>query len=189
MRFWFWAVRRLYIERTEKAAELYRNGISAKILLTDDGEKAGWSSAEQKNPKFVELARSNLIECGVTPEAIEILPATVEGTIDEARVFAGQSAHRKFAVRCARHFRLSHASGVADFYQSGGGKRFDHRHRIAADRNANAAAFLLVALGFGLETGGGRICEKRVLLGLLLKSGFGASARTSDYFYFFGVGV
>lgn len=78
-------------ERTGKAAELYRKGISAKILLTDDGGQAGWSSAEQKNPKFVELARSNLIECGVTPEAIEILPATVEGTIDEARVFAGKA--------------------------------------------------------------------------------------------------
>jgi uncharacterized SAM-binding protein YcdF (DUF218 family) len=75
-------------ERTEKAAGLYQQGISAKILLTDDGGQAGWSRVEQKNPKFVELARQSLIERGVAPDAIEILPPTVEGTIDEARVFA-----------------------------------------------------------------------------------------------------
>lgn len=74
-------------ERTEKAAELYQKGISAKILLTDDGGRAGWSRLEQRNPKFVELARQSLIEHGVPPESIEILPTTVEGTIDEARVF------------------------------------------------------------------------------------------------------
>ncbi|HEX8248825.1 MAG TPA: YdcF family protein [Pyrinomonadaceae bacterium] len=77
-----------FIERTQKAAELYRKGISAKILLTDDGGEAGWSQLEQKNPKFVELARKSLIEQGVSPNAIEILPSTVEGTIDEARAFA-----------------------------------------------------------------------------------------------------
>ena len=79
-------------ERTEKAAGLYRQGISAKILLTDDGGRAGWSRTEQRNPRFVELARQSLIERGVPPDAIEILPATVEGTIDEARVFE-EKAH------------------------------------------------------------------------------------------------
>jgi uncharacterized SAM-binding protein YcdF (DUF218 family) len=78
-------------ERTEKAAELYQKGISAKILLTDDGGQAGWSHLEQRNPKFVELARQSLIERGVQPEAIEILAPTVEGTIDEARVFADKA--------------------------------------------------------------------------------------------------
>jgi uncharacterized SAM-binding protein YcdF (DUF218 family) len=75
-------------ERTGKAAELYRKGISAKILLTDDGGQAGWSRAEQRNPKFVELARKALIERGVPADAIEIIEPTVEGTIDEARAFS-----------------------------------------------------------------------------------------------------
>jgi uncharacterized SAM-binding protein YcdF (DUF218 family) len=74
-------------ERTQKAAEVYRKGISPKILLTDDGGQAGWSQVEQRNPKFVELARKSLIEQGVPAEKIEILQPTVEGTIDEARVF------------------------------------------------------------------------------------------------------
>lgn len=77
-----------FMERTQKAAELYRKGISNRILLTDDGGEAGWSQAERRNPKFVELARKSLLEHGVPPTAIEILPATVAGTIDEARAFA-----------------------------------------------------------------------------------------------------
>lgn len=75
-------------ERTQKAAELYQKGISGRILLTDDGGQAGWSRAEQRNPKFVELAQKSLIEQGVSPTAIEILEPTVAGTIDEARAFA-----------------------------------------------------------------------------------------------------
>lgn len=77
-----------FAERTQKAAEAYRQGISGKILLTDDGGEAGWSRSEQRNPRFVELARKSLIEQGVAADAIEILPSTVEGTIDEARIFS-----------------------------------------------------------------------------------------------------
>lgn len=84
-----------FTERTQKAAELYRKGISPKILLTDDGVLAGWSRAERRNPRFVELARKSLIEQGVEPDAIEILPATVEGTIDEARAFAEKAKTEK----------------------------------------------------------------------------------------------
>jgi uncharacterized SAM-binding protein YcdF (DUF218 family) len=75
-----------YLERTQKAAELYKNGIAPRILLTNDGMPAGWSPTEQRNPKFVELARKSLIEQGVAPEAIEILPETAEGTIYEAQI-------------------------------------------------------------------------------------------------------
>jgi uncharacterized SAM-binding protein YcdF (DUF218 family) len=78
-------------ERTQKAAGLYRKGISTKILLTDDGGQAGWSRAEQRNPKFVELARKSLIEQGVPADAIEIIEPPVAGTIDEARAFAETS--------------------------------------------------------------------------------------------------
>ena len=78
-----------FTERAQKAAELYRKGVAAKILLTDDGGEAGWSRAEQRNPKFVELARAVLIEQNVPAEAIEIIEPQVNGTIDEAREFAG----------------------------------------------------------------------------------------------------
>src|SRR5215213_2244586 len=86
-----------YPERTQKAAELFRNGVAPKIFLTDDGEPAGWSAAEQRNPPFVELARNSLIADGVAAENIEILEPQVTGTIYEARILAekAKSAHLK----------------------------------------------------------------------------------------------
>lgn len=76
----------VYIERTQKAAALYKEGRAPKILLTDDGEQGGWSKQEQRNPFFVELARNNLIAAGVPAENIEILEPQVTGTIYEAQV-------------------------------------------------------------------------------------------------------
>ncbi|MGC2238034.1 MAG: YdcF family protein [Pyrinomonadaceae bacterium] len=73
-----------YLERTSKAAEVYKKGVAPKIFLTDDGKKGGWNKQEQRNPFFVELARSELIKQGVAEDAIEILPGIVEGTQDEA---------------------------------------------------------------------------------------------------------
>lgn len=77
-----------YLERTNKAAELYKKGVAPKIFLTDDGEQSGWSQTEQRNPWFVELARKSLIANGVAPENIEILQPQVSGTIYEARLLA-----------------------------------------------------------------------------------------------------
>jgi len=77
-----------YVERTQKAAELFKKGVSQKIYLTDDGEQAGWSPIEQRNPPFVELARKSLIAQGVAAENIEILEPQVTGTIYEARILS-----------------------------------------------------------------------------------------------------
>jgi uncharacterized SAM-binding protein YcdF (DUF218 family) len=77
----------VYIERTQKAAEVYKRGVAPKILLTDDGERAGWSKKEQTNLPYVELARRALLAQGVPGEAIEILPGQVTGTDWEARRF------------------------------------------------------------------------------------------------------
>jgi uncharacterized SAM-binding protein YcdF (DUF218 family) len=74
----------VYLERTEKAAELYKQGIAPRVFLTDDGERGGWSRAERKNFQYVELARNVLIEKGVPSEAIEILPDEIDGTKSEA---------------------------------------------------------------------------------------------------------
>lgn len=77
-----------YVERTNAAAELFKKGAAAKILLTDDGENAGWSKTEKRNPLYVELALQNLTANGVAQENIEILQPEVSGTIYEARVLA-----------------------------------------------------------------------------------------------------
>jgi uncharacterized SAM-binding protein YcdF (DUF218 family) len=78
----------VYIERTQKAAEIFKKGAARKVFLTDDGERGGWSAAEKRNPPFVELARKSLISQGVPAENIEILEPQVTGTIYEARVLA-----------------------------------------------------------------------------------------------------
>jgi uncharacterized SAM-binding protein YcdF (DUF218 family) len=75
-----------YIERTQKAAELYKMGIAPRVFLTDDGERAGWSKTEQTNLPYFELAKRVLTSHGVPEDAIKILPGEVTGTDWEARV-------------------------------------------------------------------------------------------------------
>ncbi len=77
-----------YIERTQKAAQLFKNITAPKIFLTNDGTKAGWSKSEQRNPPYVELAEKSLIGQGVPAENIEILPTITESTRDEADLLA-----------------------------------------------------------------------------------------------------
>lgn len=76
-----------YVERNQKAAALYKEGIAPKIFLTNDGMTGGWNKKEQRNQYFVERALSELISQGVSENNIEILPGKVDGTEDEARLF------------------------------------------------------------------------------------------------------
>lgn len=71
-------------ERTSRAAELYQQGLAPRIILTNDGQKGGWSDELQRNPYFVERAQWNLEEKGVPKEKIFIAPQVVESTYDEA---------------------------------------------------------------------------------------------------------
>jgi len=83
-----------YKERTQKAAQLVQQGAALKIYVTDDGQFAGWSEAEQKNPSFAELERRELIANGVDPAAMILLPGYVAGTDDEARAMATEIQSR-----------------------------------------------------------------------------------------------
>ncbi|MEJ7623932.1 MAG: YdcF family protein [Pyrinomonadaceae bacterium] len=80
-----------YLERTERAAELYRQGVAPRVFLTNDGDRAGWSQTEQTNLPFVELARRELIARDVPDAAITILPGQVSGTDSEAAVLTDAS--------------------------------------------------------------------------------------------------
>ena len=79
-----------YTERTKKAAELYRNGVSPRIFITDDGEIAGWDQNARTNLPFVELEKRELIRGGVPAEAIAVLPGKVSGTGEEAQSLAAE---------------------------------------------------------------------------------------------------
>jgi len=73
-----------YVERTQKAAELYRQGRAPLVLLTDDHMRGGWSSALQRNPYFFERATDELIKEGVPAEKIRVVPGLASSTHDEA---------------------------------------------------------------------------------------------------------
>lgn len=73
-----------YLERTQKAAELYREGRAPLLLLTDDATRGGWSSAQQRNPFFVERATEELIKRGVPADRIKVVPGVALNTHYEA---------------------------------------------------------------------------------------------------------
>jgi uncharacterized SAM-binding protein YcdF (DUF218 family) len=82
----------VYKERTQRAAEYYRQGLANRILLTNDNLRGEWSSAEQRNPYFYERARNNLLLLGVPADRVELIPRPVTNTYDEAEVL------REYAV-------------------------------------------------------------------------------------------
>ncbi len=71
-------------ERTQLAAQLFKGGSAAKIILTNDNQESGWSAELQTNPLFVQRAASELKSLGVPEEQIEIVPDTVSSTREEA---------------------------------------------------------------------------------------------------------
>jgi uncharacterized SAM-binding protein YcdF (DUF218 family) len=83
-----------YIERTRKAAELFKAGVSDRLILTNDGLQSGWSQPDRQNLYFIERARRELVAQGVPPENIEELPQIVSGTKDEA-LLVGQEAPKR----------------------------------------------------------------------------------------------
>ena len=85
-----------YVERTQKAARLVKQGVSNRVLLTDDGEYAGWSRREQRNPPFVDLAKYELTAQGVEEDQIEVLSPQVTGTIYEARLLKKKMADEEW---------------------------------------------------------------------------------------------
>jgi uncharacterized SAM-binding protein YcdF (DUF218 family) len=100
---------RAYLERTQKAAELYRQGRAPLILLTDDHTRGGWSSVLQRNPYFVERAREELQKAGVPAEKIRVVPGIASSTRDEAVMLrdyaSAQGLHSVLVVTSAYHSR------------------------------------------------------------------------------------
>jgi uncharacterized SAM-binding protein YcdF (DUF218 family) len=82
-----------YIERTEKAGLLFKQGTAPLVILTNDGQKAGWSREQHRNPLFVERAQGLLEQAGVPRDRILIAPTVVDSTFSEA------NAVKEFARR------------------------------------------------------------------------------------------
>ncbi len=121
-----------FVERCDKAAELFRAGKASKIFLTNDGQKGGWSQKDERNPFYWELAQRQLTKQGVSAEAIEVLPETVEGTRDEAVLL----------VKTAKERNLNSILLVTSGYHSR--RTLWVFEKVAAEHNANVE--------FGIES-------------------------------------
>ncbi len=77
------------VERAQHAARLYAERRAPKILLTNDNQQGSWSTAQQRNPYFHEIAFNELQRLGVPKENIEILEPPVTSTRDEALLVSG----------------------------------------------------------------------------------------------------
>lgn len=83
-----------YIERAQWAARLWHYGRAPKIILTNDGQSAGWDEERERNPLFYERAMDELQRHGVPAYAIDVIPQIVTSTHDEA-VMAHEYAERQ----------------------------------------------------------------------------------------------
>ncbi len=73
-----------YIERTDWAAKLFREGRAPMVILTNDRLTSGWNRAEERNPYFYELAARELRLRGVPAGKIQVVPGTASGTYEES---------------------------------------------------------------------------------------------------------
>jgi len=98
-----------FLERTHVASELYHEGRAKKIVLTNDNQRAGWSTMLQRNPFFHEIARWELERLGVPVDMIVTIEAPVSSTHDEAvavQTFASShDFHSVLIVTSAYHSR------------------------------------------------------------------------------------
>jgi len=97
-----------YVERTQKAAQLYHEGRAPRVLLTNDHTRGGWDNAQQRNPYFVERAADELMKAGVPADNIEVVPGFAGSTRDEALII------KDYAVRA----RLKSVLVVTSAYHS-----------------------------------------------------------------------
>ncbi|UTF50721.1 YdcF family protein [Desulfomicrobium sp. ZS1] len=70
--------------RLPPVAALYKEGVAQRVLLTNDGIFAGWSTKYDRNLYLVEWAREDLLEMGIPEGAIVLLRYTASGTIHDA---------------------------------------------------------------------------------------------------------
>jgi uncharacterized SAM-binding protein YcdF (DUF218 family) len=145
----------VYIERTRRAAEIYKQGVAPKVLLTNDGERAGWSRKERTNIPYVELARRALVAQGVPEEAIDILPGEVTGTDWEARRLLADlernGVRSVLLVTSAYHTRR--ALWTFEKFLSGKGVEFGVEHPPAGDQTPAPGAWWLSRRGWGMVGG------------------------------------
>jgi uncharacterized SAM-binding protein YcdF (DUF218 family) len=80
-----------YLERTRWAAQVFNEGRTPRIIVTNDGLQGRYSIEQDRNPFFVELAVAELKKAGVPPDRIEVLTTARENTHQEAMLLRDYS--------------------------------------------------------------------------------------------------
>jgi uncharacterized SAM-binding protein YcdF (DUF218 family) len=115
-----------YLERTQKAAEIYRQLKPQKVFVVDDDIRGGWNDAEKRNLPFFEISKRELVANGVDESVIEIVKPIGDGTNYEAELFTEKNAdnqikslllitspyHTRRALWTFRHFNPKTEIGV-----------------------------------------------------------------------------
>lgn len=113
----------VYKERARYAAKLFHEGRAPIVVITSDGQFAGWSNERGRNPLTFERSVDELKHHGVSGENIEIVPQVVTGTYEECvtlREYAVQQNLRSLLiVTSAYHTRRARWSLRRVFAGSG----------------------------------------------------------------------
>ncbi len=144
-----------YRERARHAAEIYAGGRAPVVLLTDDGQRSGWSAESQSNPLFRERAAEELTRLGVPADRIRVLPGVVGSTYDEAlrvREFAAAERLRSVLVVTAA-YQSRRARWTMRRVLDGAGVRVDVDAPPPGQDSPAAATWWLHGLGWRLVPG------------------------------------
>ena len=145
----------VYKERTQKAAELYKRGVAPRIFITNDGERSGWSQAEQTNLPYTELEQRELIANGVPSWAITVLSDMVAGTDEEAKELAKNidtySIKSVVVVTSAYHSRRS--LWTFDKILAGSGIEIGVEHADLGQQSPNPNLWWLKPRGWQMVAG------------------------------------
>lgn len=144
-----------YVERAQRAAELYHEGRAPRVLLTNDGLSGGYSADDDRNPLFVERAARELRAAGVPDEAVEVVPETVSSTYEEAvrlRAHAEARGYRSLLV-VTSGYQSRRALWTFKRVFEGGGTRVGVEPVEPGRQTPRAYAWWLHPLGWRLVPG------------------------------------
>jgi uncharacterized SAM-binding protein YcdF (DUF218 family) len=144
-----------YRERARRAAEIYAEGRAPLVVVTNDGQKSGWSVEAQRNPFFFERESEELTRRGVPAERIRVIEAEVTSTYEEARrvrEFAEANNLRSVIVVTAP-YQTRRALWVMRRVSGEGGLRIAVDAPAPGDESPRAAVWWWHALGWKLVPG------------------------------------
>jgi uncharacterized SAM-binding protein YcdF (DUF218 family) len=144
-----------YRERARRAAEIYALGRAPLVVVTNDGQKSGWSVEAQRNPLFFERESEELTRRGVPAERIRVIEGEVASTYEEAqrvREFAAANGLRSVIVVTAP-YQTRRALWVMRRVSGESGLRVAVDAPAPGDESPRAAVWWWHALGWKLVPG------------------------------------